>query len=256
MVANYLGFKYHDGNCVRIIGQLIHKVTEREFQDTIKAYIKEPDNDEFFKIANCLEAFMEAHGKYTMSRLPLLDTGLILKDTKSICYKFFINGYISIQPTLITFLEYDTLDALIWADKVQPRNYNKYEGGLYKDYLSKALVSPEQAHNAIGYLCHEFKDSTTPYIIVLIERCADPKQGGGSGKNVFCDLLGYTTTYTSKPGVQTKFDEKFFQSWNGEKIFGISDVPKNFDFSFLKEPKYFSLCKYPSISQFCFIFQS
>ncbi|WPU91829.1 hypothetical protein SNE25_21155 [Mucilaginibacter sabulilitoris] len=30
--------------------------------------------------------------------------------------------------------------------------------------------------------------------------------------------------------------KSFFQSWNGQRIFGISDVPKNFDFAFLKEP--------------------
>ena len=60
-------------------------------------------------------------------------------------------------------------------------------------------------------------------------------QGGGSGKNVFCNLLGNATTYTNKNGAQAKFDEKFFQVWNGQRILGISDVPKSFNFGFLKE---------------------
>lgn len=74
-------------------------------------------------------------------------------------------------------------------------------------------------------------------ILCLPSNALTPKNGGGSGKNVFYNLLRYTTPLThQKPGSQTKFDEKFFQSWNGQRIFGISDVPKNFDFAFLKEP--------------------
>ena len=238
LVSNYLGFRYYKGNVVRIIGYLIHKIEEREYQDVIKDYIREPDNEECLKILNAIEAFLEAHGKYTMKRLPILTEDLILKDTEKTCFKFFLNGYLSITATTITFLEYDALEMLIWAEKLHSRNYNKGEGGKYVEFLKLAIGEEhiEHTQRILGFLCHEYKDETTGYIIVLTEQCRNPKDGGGSGKNVFCSLLKHTTTYTSKPGVQTKFDEKFFQSWNGQRIFCISDVPKNFDFSFLKEP--------------------
>lgn len=239
LVANYIGFRYHAGNVVRINGYLIHKIEEREFQDSLKEYIKEPDNDEYFKIACAFESFMEAHGKYTMKRLPILDTTTILTDNEKICYKFYSNGFLMIDHKSIIFNEYDAIsDFLIWAEKLQPRNYNKGNGGKYVEFLNLATdpLMGDHVKRALGYLSHDYKDETTGYIVVLTEQCADPKNGGGSGKNVFCNLLKHTTTYTSKPGAQTKFDEKFFQSWNGQKIFGISDVPKNFDFSFLKEP--------------------
>lgn len=237
LIANYIGFRYYAGNVVKIEGYLIHKIEEREFQDALKDYIKEPDNDEFFKIANAYEEFMERHGKYTMKRLPKLDTSLILTDTQNTAFKFFNNGYLTIDSQTITFSEYDALEMLIWADKLQLRNYNKGEGGKYVEFL-KLAISEDLIHvkKCLGFLCHEYKDETTGYIIVLTEQCENPKDGGGSGKNVFSSLLRLTTTYTSKPGSQTKFDEKFFQSWNGQKIFCISDVPKNFDFAFLKEP--------------------
>jgi hypothetical protein len=144
-----------------------------------------------------------------------------------------------IDAKSVIFNEYDAIsDFLIWAEKIQLRNYHKGIGGKYVEFLNLATEPTMSAHikRALGYLSHDYKDETTGYIIVLTEQCLDPKNGGGSGKNVFCNLLKHTTTYTSKPGAQTKFDEKFFQSWNGQKIFGISDVPKNFDFSFLKEP--------------------
>jgi hypothetical protein len=238
-IAASMGFRYHSGNLVRIVGYLVHKVEERDFQDAIKEYIKEPEEEEYFKVANSYEAFMEAHGKFTMKRLPILDTSNILTDTQTTAYKFFANGFLKIDSESIVFNEYDSIsDFLIWAEKLQTRNYNKGNGGKYCEFLSLATDQSQREHisRAIGYLCHDYKDETTGYIIVLTEQCADPKNGGGSGKNVFCNLLRYTTTYTSKPGSQTKFDEKFFQSWNGQRIFGISDVPKNFDFAFLKEP--------------------
>ena len=238
LIANYLGFRYYKGNVVRIQNYLIHKIEEREFQDVLKDYIREPDNDECIKILNAIESFLEAHGKYTMKRLPILTEDLILKDTEKICLKFYLNGYLVIDNTSITFAEYDALDMLIWAEKLQQRNYNKGEGGKYVEFLKLAIGEEHLQHTkkVLGFLTHEYKDETTGYIIVLTEQCRDPRDGGGSGKNVFCSLLKHSTTYTSKPGSQTKFDEKFFQSWNGQRIFCISDVPKNFDFSFLKEP--------------------
>jgi len=102
-----------------------------------------------------------------------------------------------------------------------------------------ALPYTEQSDHIrkiIGYLSHQFKDETVSYITVLTESCPDPKNGGGSGKNIFCSLFGHTTTFKSIPGTQVRYDEKFMQSWNGERIFCISDPDKKFDFIFLKEP--------------------
>lgn len=235
-VANNLGFRYHDGECVRIVDNFIFDVTVRQFQDVIKAYIHEEDPDEYEKMCNIFEAFIQKHGTFTMTRLEILDTSLILKDNRETCYKYFKNGFLTITSEEITFDEYTDFDMLIWAKSIQQRDYLKGEGGLYVDYIKKAVLDEQQAKRVIGYLAHEYKDETTGFIIVLTEACIDPKLGGGSGKNVFCNLLKLTTSYTSKPGAQAKFDEKFFQSWNRQRIFGISDVDKNFDFLFLKEP--------------------
>ena len=239
MIVSYgLGFRYLKGDVIRIIDYIIKRIEEREFQDVLKDYVNEKDNEECLRIFNCLEAFFEQHGKYTMRRLRILDESLLLKDTENTSFKFFNNGYLVIDAENVQFQEYDALEMLVWEDKVQPRNYNKGEGGKFVEFLKLALgiEQIEHAKKVLGFLCHEYKDETTGYIIVLTEQCRDPKDGGGSGKNVFCLLLKLATSYTSKPGAQTRFDEKFFQSWNGQKLFCISDVDKNFDFGFLKEP--------------------
>lgn len=235
-VAKMLGFRYQDGDLVKIDGFKISYVTERFFQDHIKEYIHEEDADEYENLCNIYESFMQKNGKYTIQRLEKLDESLILSDNRDCCYKFYLNGYLTITAKEIAFNTYDGFNNLLWDTKIQQRDYVKGEGGKFLEYLKLAVNDMDQASNILGYLAHEYKDETTGFIIVLTEQCPDPKQGGGSGKNVFCNLLKLTTTYTSKPGAQAKFDEKFFQSWNRQKIFGISDVPKNFDFLFLKEP--------------------
>lgn len=237
-VSSALGFHYHQSGTVQIRGQFIYPVTEREYQDTLKGYIN--DQEQYEQIANAFEAFMQKNGKYTQSRLPILpDT--IMKDGPEICFKFFLNGFLTITPSSIDFSEYDSIDCLIWANRVQPRNYNKGKGGKYPDFLSRALQNPDHTRTVIGYLSHEYKDETTGFIITLTETCENPKDGGGSGKNIFCKILEHTTTYTSKPGNIAKYDEKFFQSWNGQRLFCISDIPQNFPFDFLKEPSTGSL---------------
>jgi len=235
-VANNLGFRYVDGDTVQIKGNLIYDINEREFQDILKEYIHEEDADEYENLCNIFESFMQKNGSYTMTRLQILDQSLILKDKKEVCYKFYLNGYLTITADEIEFSQYEDNDLLIWEHSVQKRNYVKGNGGDYIDFINKSTINHDNVKRTLGYLAHEYKDETTGFIIVLTETCADPKQGGGSGKNVFCNLLKLTTSYTSKPGAQTKFDEKFFQSWNKQRIFAISDVSKHFDFMFLKEP--------------------
>jgi len=239
MVAEGLGYRLYTTDPVRIDGYVVKKQTQRQFYDGLKAYIKEKDGDEYISIVNCLEAFIEAHGSFTITRLPLLDHAQLVRDTSNSAYKFYNNGYLFITSQLVSFHTYDTLSGLIWDDQILPRQYNAGpESGRYRQFIELATpytANVEHIRKIIGYLSHQFKDETTGYIIVITEQCEDPKQGGGSGKNIFSSLFSLTTTYKSIPGSQVKYDEKFMQAWNRERIYAVSDVPKKFDFLFLKE---------------------
>jgi hypothetical protein len=235
-VASNLGLRTFGDDVVLITGHIIEKITNRKMQDILKDYIIDEDPDEYEKLCNVFERFVRDNTKFISQRLPLLDETMIIKDTRDECFKFYKNGYLLITKDSIDFHTYDLFDRYVWSDRVQPRDYGFVSGGRFVEYLELALNKPVDAKKVLGYLSHEFKDETMGYIIVLSETCSDPKDGGGSGKNVFCNLLKLTTSYISKPGAQAKFDEKFFQVWNGQKIFGISDVDKDFKFSFLKEP--------------------
>lgn len=237
-VSAGLGFCLYDDNLHQVRDGFLHWQQKREYFDALKAYITEEDGDLYEQICNAYEAFVQRSGDFTITRLRIITQAEVMHDSRNHANKFYTNGYTTITHDSHTFNQYPA-PLLIPAERVQPREYTHTPpGGLYADFLTKALGTQPTTEvlAAIGYLTHEYKDETTAYIIVLTEQCADPKNGGGSGKNVFCDLLKYATTYTSKPGSQTKFDEKFFQSWNGQRVFGISDLPKDFDFAALKEP--------------------
>lgn len=232
-VAEGLGFKLHNSQLTQVTGGYLDTITDRYFFDTIKYYIHEGDADLYRDICNAYEAFIEKHGKFTISRLPMLPDEAILRDTKDAAYKCYENGILKITANHVQLLAVS--DKLIWRKSVHTRQYTNGEGGRYVEYLKLATEYSDYLLQCIGYLAHEFKDETAGYIIVLTEECENPKDGGGAGKNVFSELFKHITSFVAKPGTQVKYDEKFMQSWNYEKIFCLSDVPKNFNFSFLKE---------------------
>lgn len=239
-VADGLGWRLYGTDPVKINGYIVSRQTERNLYDSLKDYIKEEDADEYIDIANSFESFIQRNGSFTITRLPYLDTSTIAKDTNHSAYKFYNNGYLFITATGYQFNTYDTLSGMIWEHEILTRQYN--DGpvkGRYIEYLKLATKYTDHSDHirkVIGYLAHQYKDETIGYIVVLTEECQDAKQGGGSGKNIFSNLFSYTTTVKSIPGSQISYDAKFMQSWNRERLFVISDVPKRFNFMFLKEP--------------------
>jgi len=257
-VAELLGFRLHNDEVVQIVQQFIYRRDARYFYDAMQAYIKHDNPNIYEEIYNAYEVFIEKHGKFCLTRLPFLTIEQVLNDTRSTCYKFYQNGYVLITPTGYDLLSYDTLNEnqLIWHEKIQQRQFSAYNiniaecgdngsqyctPALYTDFLERACnLSVQRNHimRTIGWLAHDYKDASMAYIVVLVEQCVDPKDGGGSGKNLFCELLKHTTTYNSvAAGQKRNFDgTTLLQAWRGEKLYALSDVKKDFDFEMLKEP--------------------
>lgn len=239
-VAGRLGFKHYEtlGDVVRIEGYTIRFTTQRAVYDALRAYIKED-----YDVRNCFESFLQKSGKFSLDSFELLDESLLMRDTRDTCYKFFEDVWIEIRAYSFSEYNYDELGGrLIWANQIQQRKFRLGEGGRYVDFLEKALeYGKTKNHNkhiesVIGSLSHAYKDDTMGYILVLTEQVEDPLYGGGAGKNIFCNLLEKTTSVKTIPGSQLKFDEKFMQTWDGERVFVISDVEKDFNYLNLKEP--------------------
>lgn len=240
-VSEYLGFRLFDDIPCIIDGYIVKKVTPRYYFDEIRKYVKEEDADLYEEIMNAFEGFLQNSGTFTITRLPLLDTNLFLSSDKRTSYKFYQNTYLEITADLVTKHKYEDIgDRLIWEEQIQKRDFiqadtEQVTSSLYYRYLHHAIGFTPHLQQCIGYLAHEHKDEEAGYIIVLTEQCENPKMGGGSGKNIFTSLFAYMTTIKNIPGTQVQYNEKFLQAWNFERILSISDVPKRFDFTFLKE---------------------
>lgn len=236
-VAEGLGYRWHAGVLVQVVGHIVHKPDERTFYDCVKAYIQEEDGDLYRDICNAYEAFIQKNGEFSITRLPLLDANLLMQDTRTHCFKFYANCWLEITATDILMRPYSELPPrLIWAEQVQPREYTgtPQPACKYIQFLELAIGPSEQLMRIIGYMAHQYKDDTTGYIIVLTEQCDDPQKGGGSGKNIFTKLFSHNTTIKILPGSQVQFNEKLLQAWNYERLLAFSDVKKKFDFEFLK----------------------
>jgi len=243
-VANSLGFRIYNGEIVQIDGYIVKKVKDRSFFDALKHYINEEDERQQETICNAYEAFIQRSGSFTISRIPELDTTLFITSTKTTCYKFFKNCYLQINKNCVNTLSYNDIgDQKIWEDEILQRNFklipfSECKKSLFYKFLQLATgLSDEGMHvlYCLGYLTNSYKDEEMGYIIVLTEQCDNPKNGGGSGKNIFSSLISHTISLKNIPGSQIQFNEKFLQAWNFEKVLSISDIPKRFDFLFLKE---------------------
>lgn len=238
-VAVRMGFRLYRGtSIVRINGNIIDKIDEIEFYQIMIDYIHEDNKRLYDEIFNTLDYFLQKSGKFVISRLPWIQENTILADSNKIAYKFFQNCYIKITENNIEALEYEKIEnKLIWAESIHNRVWTGIEpkNNLYKEYLENAVGYNDYTKKIIGYLSHDFKDESRNLIIVLTEKVPNPKDGGGSGKNVFGNLLKNTTTVKSVPGSQVKFDERFLQPWNFQKIYFLADIPKRIDWTFLKE---------------------
>jgi hypothetical protein len=239
-VCEGMGYRLYENRLHRIDGYLLVEKDLRSFYDEVKAYIQEEDGDLYIDICSSYEAFIEKHGEFTVSRMQIIDSDKVVTDTRDCCYKFYLNGYLCINASGLSFKEYTNVHGFVVANNIQPRNFKITDiSGKYLEFLNLAVNYATKRlyiDRVLGYLCHNYKDEDTAFIIVLTEECSDPKHGGGSGKNVFTSLLKGSTSIGGVSGTQVKFDSAFLQAWNmKDKLFAIHDIPKKFDFLFLKE---------------------
>lgn len=238
-VAEALGFRRYFKQLVRIDGYKVHLVEEDEWFNTLRDYIQEEDPEEYDIIRDAFEAFLQRAGNFSISRMADLDDSLLIRSTKTTSYKFFRNCYLEITAGLVQERLYtDIGDRLVWAKSIVNRDYvfvPDYSGSLYFQFLHNAIGVSEHLLQVLGFYAHDYKDETMGYICIMTEQVPNPEDGGGAGKNVFASLLRLTISLKSIPGSQVDWSDKILSNWEMQKIFSISDAPKNTDFAFLKD---------------------
>ena len=244
LCANSMGYYKHKDEPVLIEDYKIKKITPDDFYNGLKKYIeKEPVG-----VKNAYEAFLQNSGKFTISRLEKLDKDILVKSNKSISYKFYHNCYIRIDKDGYKCLDYEGLEKFVFEEDIKNRDFHKIDFelcklGLYYTFIINCVSDCENdgkkdisdyIKKCIGYYAHDYRDEEG-YLIIATEKCEDFRDGGGSGKNIFWALFKLITTLKSTAASMIKKDNQLLQSWNFEKIFILSDLPRDFDLIFFKD---------------------
>ena len=244
-VSEKLGFCINNSDICYIsidfvgTSSVIEIVSERFYFDSLKRYIGNCDDS----VKNCYESFIQNNGKFSITRLKELDLSRVLVSTKEISYKAYLNGIVRVSSAGWELISWSQIEnKLVWRHQIQERNFVNCDEefamqGLYWKFLDKAFVSGagEYIRKIIGYYAHDYKSTNTPYIAVLCEVCDNPKNGGGSGKNVFTNLFRLTSSVLNKPAKGIKYDDTFLRTWKNQKIVSINDAEKKFDYLGLRE---------------------
>lgn len=243
-VSKAFNYYVHDSSQLcHIVGHIVKKVDNRQLFDQLKEYIREDEERNYVAICDAFERHIQKYGKYIVDRLEVLPVDKFLRSNYGTSYKFYKNCILQITKDNIATLDYSFLDGqLIWDTEEIDRDFKKVPSdemmkSVYLKYLNLAIGLDKnecQIQRVLGYLAHPYKDETMGYIITLVEEVEDPKDGGGSGKNLFAKLLENVTTFKEVSGNQVHSDERFLQQWDGQRIYALADLPKKFDFSFLK----------------------
>ncbi|MCL7987758.1 bifunctional DNA primase/polymerase [Sphingobacterium sp. lm-10] len=243
-VAKELGFRLYKSGAVQINGSFVMRITLIEFFKLMKEYIQEEEANVYDDICDAYEKFIQASGKFILdSRLEQFEDADCVQDSSDVCYKFYNNVAVRITASSITPIEYDKIDGFIWADKMLSRNYQKdaTASDLYERYLKNATGIDDSGkvkdyvRNIIGFLCHDYNSPISLYAIILTEMVNDPRKGGGSGKNIFVNLLKNFIGVSTASGAMIKWDDKFYAVWNdASRIYFIPDIPRKINWEFIK----------------------
>jgi len=243
-----LGLRLHNGEPCIIEAPFIRKLKEdkrtngnRQVFRIIKSWIREEDKVVCLKICHEFIKYWQLAGEFTVSTLEILDITLIIRSKPCISYKGFKNGMLVITPDKMEVLPFDTLGGkLCWADEISGREF-KYIGpedqkkSMYVDYSSKAIKNhPDYVKLVVGYLCCGYKTGSESFLIALLES-SETEKGGGSGKGFFAKILRFWRSILVIHAQAVKKDvDQLLQSWNGEDLVLLDELPMGATLSVLK----------------------
>lgn len=180
----------------------------------------------------------------------------ILRSTKDKCYFPFKNGIVEVSKDLgIQLVKYEDMgDYFIFENNIIDHDFivdNAFNGLKFLDFISKINSdAPERiryCQQLIGYLLHDFRDPLRPYSIVFGEEAADSRQGGGAGKGILVEAIGFLQKSVTIDGKSFDPDKEFaFQRVNIDtKIVLLQDTLEIFNFEklFVKATDGFSVRK-------------
>ena len=233
---------------LRISKNIVREIEIFNIKDFVINYLKGMD-DEYFKDTQKLKVIdaviKGASQHFGNTFLEFLETRMpeFLRDTKEKGYLFFSNCFVEVTKERVEVKRYEELDGFIWDRQVIPKRFyieqkeiNEKRASEFERFIRNVCKNNEQRilsmRSAIGYLLHNFKDSTNAKAVIFLDEKLSDGAYGRSGKGLVAQAVGKLRKTVRLDGRNFNFSKSFsFQSVNLDTaIIEFNDVTKRFNF--------------------------
>ena len=227
---------------LKVSKNIVREVEIFNIKDFVIDYLKRVD-DEYFSDspkAKVIDAVIKgASQHFVNSFLEFLETRELefLRDTKDNGFLFFANCFVEVNKAKVEVKRYEELEGYIWDKQVIQKRFEvKNKESEFERFIRNICEADEQRilsiRSAIGYLLHNYKDSTNAKAIIFLDEKLSDGAYGRSGKGLVAQAIGKLRKTVRLDGRNFNFSKSFsFQSVTLDTaIIEFNDVTKKFNF--------------------------
>ena len=227
---------------LKITKNIIREVEIFNIKDFVIKYLKQLEEEQFKETtkAKVIDAVIKgAPQHFVHSFLEFLETIELefLRDTKEKGYLFFSNCFVEIKQNNVAVKKYEELEGCIWDKQViQKRFWVDDKKSEFEIFIRNICKNDElrilSIRSAIGYLLHNYKDSTNAKAVIFLDEKLSDGASGRSGKGLVAQAIGKLRKTVRLDGRNFNFAKSFiFQSITLDTaIIEFNDVARRFNF--------------------------
>ncbi len=229
---------------LKVSKNIVREVEIFNIKDFVINYLKSLD-DELFTDApksKVVDAVIKGASQHFVNGyLEFLETKQLefLRDTKDKGFLFFSNCFVDISKDKneVEVKKYEELEGYIWDKQVIQRKYQIRNTKSEMEKLIRNICKNDEERilslrSAIGYLLHNYKDSTNAKAVIFLDEKLSDGAYGRSGKGLVAQAVGKLRKTVRLDGRNFNFSRNFlFQSVTLDTaIIEFNDVTKKFNF--------------------------
>ena len=227
---------------LKVTRNIVREVEIFNIKDFVIDYLRRLDNDIFRETnkSKVIDALIKGTSQHFVhSFLEFLHTINLefLRDTNDKGYLFFSNCFVEVTKARVNVKRYEELEGYIWhrqviSKKFEVDNKESEFGKFIRNVCNKDEQRILSLRSAIGYLLHNYKDSTNAKAVIFLDEKIGDGAYGRSGKGLVAQAIGKLRKTVRLDGRNFSFTKSFsFQSINLDTtIIEFNDVAKKFNF--------------------------
>jgi hypothetical protein len=227
---------------LKVSRNIVREMEIFNIKDFVIDYLKRLDDEQFketprIKVIDAVIKGAPQH--FVQTFLEFLETRELefLRDTKKKGFLFFSNCFVEITADNVFLKRYEELEGFIWDRQViNKRLVLDNKESEFEMFIKNICKNDEQRilslRSAIGYLLHNYKDSTNAKAIIFLDEKLSDGAAGRSGKGLVAQAIGKLRKTIRLDGRNFNFSKSFsFQSVTLDTaIIEFNDVTKKFNF--------------------------